>query len=171
MVLSKPQQKLKKGEQKRGLYIPLLLHHNLNNEVEGFTAVLCLSFASSGVPEKPEIDGLTKPALEGDQITLTCSSQGSKPAADLRWFRNEKEVKGMGLLSALFKSSESGFLLANGHRAGNLLLHFIYIVLLTKAQFAAFYGKKSILQHKGYFTLITQIPKHCDQSSRSFHPI
>uniref|UniRef100_A0A8C6T5M1 Cell adhesion molecule 2a n=1 Tax=Neogobius melanostomus TaxID=47308 RepID=A0A8C6T5M1_9GOBI len=45
-----------------------------------------------GVPAKPEIDGLTKPALEGDQITLTCSSQGSKPAADLRWFRNEKEV-------------------------------------------------------------------------------
>ncbi|XP_010766711.1 cell adhesion molecule 2-like [Notothenia coriiceps] len=47
-----------------------------------------------GVPEKPEIDGLTKPALEGDQITLTCMTQGSKPAADLRWFRNEKEVKG-----------------------------------------------------------------------------
>lgn len=48
----------------------------------------------SGVPEKPEIDGLTKPAIEGDHITLTCMTQGSKPAADLRWFRNEKEVKG-----------------------------------------------------------------------------
>ncbi|TNN51155.1 Cell adhesion molecule 2 [Liparis tanakae] len=47
-----------------------------------------------GVPQKPEIDGLTKPALEGDHITLTCMTQGSKPAADLRWFRNEKEVKG-----------------------------------------------------------------------------
>ncbi|KAG7280187.1 hypothetical protein CRUP_037548, partial [Coryphaenoides rupestris] len=32
--------------------------------------------------------------LEGDQITLTCITQGSKPAADLRWFRNEKEIKG-----------------------------------------------------------------------------
>lgn len=47
-----------------------------------------------GVPEKPEIDGLVKPALEGDQITLTCITQGSRPAADLRWFRNEKEIKG-----------------------------------------------------------------------------
>uniref|UniRef100_A0A8C7YG51 Cell adhesion molecule 2a n=1 Tax=Oryzias sinensis TaxID=183150 RepID=A0A8C7YG51_9TELE len=47
-----------------------------------------------GVPEKPEINGLKKPAVEGDYITLTCITQGSKPAADLRWFRNEKEVKG-----------------------------------------------------------------------------
>ena len=47
-----------------------------------------------GVPEKPEIDGFVKPALEGDKITLTCITQGSKPAADLRWFRNEKEIKG-----------------------------------------------------------------------------
>ncbi|XP_064827142.1 cell adhesion molecule 2-like [Oncorhynchus masou masou] len=47
-----------------------------------------------GVPEMPEIDGLTKPALEGDEITLTCMTHGSKPAADLRWFRNEKEIKG-----------------------------------------------------------------------------
>ncbi|TKS82944.1 Cell adhesion molecule 2 [Collichthys lucidus] len=48
-----------------------------------------------GVPEKPEINGLTKPAMEGDHITLTCITQGSKPAADLRWFRNEKEIKGL----------------------------------------------------------------------------
>ncbi|XP_077447681.1 cell adhesion molecule 2-like isoform X3 [Stigmatopora argus] len=47
-----------------------------------------------GVPEKPKIEGLMKPAVEGDQITLTCLTRGSKPAADLRWFRNEKEVKG-----------------------------------------------------------------------------
>lgn len=45
----------------------------------------------------PEIDGLTKPAIEGDHITLTCMTQGSKPAADLRWFRNEKEIKGKNL--------------------------------------------------------------------------
>lgn len=49
---------------------------------------------SSGVPEKPEINGLRKPAIEGDHITLTCITHGSKPAADLRWFRNEKEIKG-----------------------------------------------------------------------------
>lgn len=52
-----------------------------------------LSF-SAGVPEKPEINGFTKPAMEGDQITLTCVTSGSKPAADIRWFRNEKEIKG-----------------------------------------------------------------------------
>uniref|UniRef100_A0A3B4XXP6 Cell adhesion molecule 2a n=1 Tax=Seriola lalandi dorsalis TaxID=1841481 RepID=A0A3B4XXP6_SERLL len=57
-----------------------------------------------GVPEKPEIDGLTKPALEGDQITLTCITQGSKPAADLRWFRNEKEVKGAKEVNASGKT-------------------------------------------------------------------
>ncbi|GAA6099783.1 cell adhesion molecule 2a isoform X1 [Tachysurus ichikawai] len=47
-----------------------------------------------GVPEKPEINGFTKPAMEGDQLTLTCVTSGSKPAADIRWFRNEKEIKG-----------------------------------------------------------------------------
>ncbi|XP_072302196.1 cell adhesion molecule 2a isoform X1 [Eucyclogobius newberryi] len=57
-----------------------------------------------GVPANPEIDGLTKPALEGDQITLTCSSQGSKPAADLRWFRNEKEVKGAKVVNPMGKT-------------------------------------------------------------------
>ncbi|XP_048836719.1 cell adhesion molecule 2-like isoform X5 [Brienomyrus brachyistius] len=46
------------------------------------------------VPEKPEIAGFTKPAMEGDQITLTCVTSGSKPAADIRWFRNEKEIQG-----------------------------------------------------------------------------
>ncbi|KAK1800488.1 hypothetical protein P4O66_005707 [Electrophorus voltai] len=49
-----------------------------------------------GVPEKPEINGFTKPAMEGDQITLTCVTSGSKPAADIRWFRNEKEIKVRG---------------------------------------------------------------------------
>lgn len=51
-------------------------------------------FHSSGVPEKPQINGLKNPAMEGEHITLTCITQGSKPAADLRWFRNEKEIKG-----------------------------------------------------------------------------
>lgn len=66
-----------------------------------FSLVLSLSacvllwlFFYAGVPEKPEINGFTKPAMEGDQITLTCVTSGSKPAADIRWFRNEKEIKG-----------------------------------------------------------------------------
>ncbi|XP_050977564.1 cell adhesion molecule 2a isoform X4 [Labeo rohita] len=57
-----------------------------------------------GVPKKPEINGLTKPVLEGDQITLTCVTSGSKPAADVRWFKNEKEVKGAKEVNASGKT-------------------------------------------------------------------
>ncbi|MGH0163961.1 UNVERIFIED_CONTAM: hypothetical protein FKN15_048159 [Acipenser sinensis] len=52
-----------------------------------------------GVPEKPEIAGFMKPALEKDTITLTCNTSGSKPAADIRWFKNDKEIKGSTLLT------------------------------------------------------------------------
>ncbi len=48
----------------------------------------------SGVPAKPEIIGLSRPAQEGEDVTLTCTTSGSKPAADIRWFRNDKEVQG-----------------------------------------------------------------------------
>uniref|UniRef100_A0A3P8SV16 Cell adhesion molecule 2b n=1 Tax=Amphiprion percula TaxID=161767 RepID=A0A3P8SV16_AMPPE len=47
-----------------------------------------------GVPARPEITGFTKPAKERDVITLTCTTSGSKPAAHIRWFRNDKEVHG-----------------------------------------------------------------------------
>ncbi|XP_029107116.1 cell adhesion molecule 2a isoform X2 [Scleropages formosus] len=57
-----------------------------------------------GVPEKPQIDGLTKPVMEGDHITLTCVTSGSKPAADIRWFRNEKEIKGAKEVNASGKT-------------------------------------------------------------------
>lgn len=49
---------------------------------------------TTGVPGRPEITGFTKPATEGDVITLTCTTLGSKPAANIRWFRNDKEVQG-----------------------------------------------------------------------------
>uniref|UniRef100_A0A8C2ISS7 Cell adhesion molecule 2a n=1 Tax=Cyprinus carpio TaxID=7962 RepID=A0A8C2ISS7_CYPCA len=57
-----------------------------------------------GMPKKPEINGLTKPVMEGDQITLTCVTSGSKPAADVRWFKNEKEVKGAKEVNASGKT-------------------------------------------------------------------
>ncbi|XP_061072267.1 cell adhesion molecule 2-like isoform X6 [Conger conger] len=57
-----------------------------------------------GVPEKPEIAGITKPAKEGEEITLTCVTSGSKPAADIRWFRNEKEVQGAKEVNASGKT-------------------------------------------------------------------
>ncbi|XP_028319942.1 cell adhesion molecule 2b isoform X3 [Gouania willdenowi] len=57
-----------------------------------------------GVPARPEITGFTKPAMERDIITLTCSTSGSKPAANIRWFRNDKEVHGRKEVNATGKS-------------------------------------------------------------------
>ncbi|XP_038150346.1 LOW QUALITY PROTEIN: cell adhesion molecule 2-like [Cyprinodon tularosa] len=57
-----------------------------------------------GVPSRPEITGFTKPAMEGDEITLTCTTSGSKPAANIRWFRNDKEVQGTTEVNATGKS-------------------------------------------------------------------
>ncbi|XP_066555957.1 cell adhesion molecule 2 isoform X2 [Amia ocellicauda] len=57
-----------------------------------------------GVPEKPQITGYSKAAREGDKITLTCMTSGSKPAADIRWFRNEKEIKGAKEVNASGKT-------------------------------------------------------------------
>ncbi|XP_071214220.1 cell adhesion molecule 2b isoform X1 [Salvelinus alpinus] len=57
-----------------------------------------------GVPERPEITGFTKPAMEGDEITLICTTSGSKPAAQIRWFRNDKEVTGTKEVNATGKS-------------------------------------------------------------------
>ncbi|XP_041439302.1 cell adhesion molecule 2-like isoform X2 [Xenopus laevis] len=48
-----------------------------------------------GVPENPHITGFTSPTMEGEIIQLTCKSSGSKPAADIRWFKNDQEIKGM----------------------------------------------------------------------------
>ncbi|XP_062982839.1 cell adhesion molecule 2 isoform X1 [Elgaria multicarinata webbii] len=46
-----------------------------------------------GVPESPQISGFISPVMEGDRMELTCKTSGSKPAADIRWFKNDKEVK------------------------------------------------------------------------------
>ncbi|XP_061483944.1 cell adhesion molecule 2 isoform X2 [Rhineura floridana] len=46
-----------------------------------------------GVPETPQITGFISPVMEGDRMELTCKTSGSKPAADIRWFKNDKEVK------------------------------------------------------------------------------
>ncbi|XP_037321863.1 cell adhesion molecule 2-like isoform X4 [Pungitius pungitius] len=57
-----------------------------------------------GVPGRPDITGFTKPAMEGDVLTLTCTAPGSKPAANIRWFRNDKEVQGTKEVNATGKS-------------------------------------------------------------------
>ncbi|XP_075765782.1 cell adhesion molecule 2 isoform X6 [Pelodiscus sinensis] len=46
-----------------------------------------------GVPEKPQISGFISPVMEGERMQLTCKTSGSKPAADMRWFKNDKEIK------------------------------------------------------------------------------
>ncbi|XP_078514466.1 cell adhesion molecule 2 isoform X1 [Lissotriton helveticus] len=46
-----------------------------------------------GVPELPQISGFKSPLLEGDMIQLTCKTNGSKPAAELRWFKNDQEIR------------------------------------------------------------------------------
>ena len=53
-----------------------------------------ISSRNTGVPGRPAITGFTEPAMEGEEITLTCTTSGSKPAANIRWFRNDNEVQG-----------------------------------------------------------------------------
>ncbi|XP_063304740.1 cell adhesion molecule 2 isoform X1 [Pelobates fuscus] len=48
-----------------------------------------------GVPEKPHISGFSSPIMEGEMIQLTCKTSGSKPAADIRWFKNDQEIQGV----------------------------------------------------------------------------
>uniref|UniRef100_A0A3Q2ZKH0 Cell adhesion molecule 2b n=1 Tax=Hippocampus comes TaxID=109280 RepID=A0A3Q2ZKH0_HIPCM len=61
-----------------------------------------------GVPERPEITGFTSPALEGEVITLTCTTAGSKPAAHIRWLRNDKEVQVLHVKYCTTEVSASG---------------------------------------------------------------
>ncbi|XP_041804953.1 cell adhesion molecule 3 [Chelmon rostratus] len=47
-----------------------------------------------GVPGKPQILGFENAVPEGDTVTLTCTSTGSKPPARLRWYRGDQELEG-----------------------------------------------------------------------------
>ncbi|XP_075875786.1 cell adhesion molecule 3 [Nelusetta ayraudi] len=47
-----------------------------------------------GVPGKPQISGFEDAVPEGDKVTLTCTSTGSKPPAKLRWYRGDQELEG-----------------------------------------------------------------------------
>ncbi|XP_076005404.1 cell adhesion molecule 3 isoform X2 [Genypterus blacodes] len=47
-----------------------------------------------GVPGKPQISGFDSPVPEGDKVTLTCTSTGSKPPAKLRWYQGDQELQG-----------------------------------------------------------------------------
>lgn len=47
-----------------------------------------------GIPQKPQIFGHEQPIDEEKIARLTCRSSGSKPAAQLRWKKGNKELKG-----------------------------------------------------------------------------
>nr|XP_046264271.1 cell adhesion molecule 3 isoform X2 [Scatophagus argus] len=47
-----------------------------------------------GVPAKPQISGFENAVPEGGKVTLTCTSTGSKPPANLHWYRGDQELEG-----------------------------------------------------------------------------
>ncbi|XP_065509998.1 cell adhesion molecule 3-like isoform X2 [Caloenas nicobarica] len=49
-----------------------------------------------GIPQKPQIFGHEQPIDEEKMARLTCRSSGSKPAAQLRWKKGNKELKDEG---------------------------------------------------------------------------
>ncbi|XP_054035185.1 cell adhesion molecule 3 isoform X1 [Dryobates pubescens] len=49
-----------------------------------------------GIPQKPQIFGHEQPIDEEKVARLTCRSSGSKPAAQLRWRKGNKELKDEG---------------------------------------------------------------------------
>ncbi|NWS77241.1 CADM3 protein, partial [Crotophaga sulcirostris] len=49
-----------------------------------------------GIPQKPQIFGHEQPIDEEKVARLTCQSSGSKPAAQLRWRKGNKELKDEG---------------------------------------------------------------------------
>lgn len=45
-----------------------------------------------GVPSKPQISGFEAAVPEGGEVTLTCTSSGSKPPAELHWYRGTERL-------------------------------------------------------------------------------
>lgn len=58
------------------------------------TLWLSVSPSPPGVPGKPQISGFENPVTEGGEVTLTCTSTGSKPPAKLHWYRGDQELEG-----------------------------------------------------------------------------
>lgn len=47
-----------------------------------------------GVPGKPVITGFEDPVQDGGSVTLTCTSTGSKPPAQLYWYKGQEKLEG-----------------------------------------------------------------------------
>lgn len=78
---------------------------------------------NTGVPGQPEITGFAKPAMEGDIITLTCMTTGSKPAARIQWLRNDKEVQGKWAVWILWSAVSSGTWMSSHSAAAFIFFH------------------------------------------------
>ncbi|XP_072296696.1 sodium/potassium-transporting ATPase subunit alpha-2 isoform X2 [Eucyclogobius newberryi] len=46
-----------------------------------------------GVPTQPQISGFEEAVPEGGEVTLTCTSSGSKPPAGLEWYRGDEKLE------------------------------------------------------------------------------
>lgn len=55
---------------------------------------LSVYFFYSGVPGKPVITGFEDPVQDGGSVTLTCTSTGSKPPAQLHWYKGQEKLDG-----------------------------------------------------------------------------
>ncbi|XP_063296158.1 cell adhesion molecule 3 isoform X1 [Pelobates fuscus] len=47
-----------------------------------------------GVPQKPQIFGYEKAFKENEKAKLRCTTSGSKPAANIRWYKGPEELEG-----------------------------------------------------------------------------
>ncbi|KAG9480859.1 hypothetical protein GDO78_010237 [Eleutherodactylus coqui] len=47
-----------------------------------------------GVPQEPQITGYDKPIKENQEAELRCTTSGSKPAANIRWYKGPEELGG-----------------------------------------------------------------------------
>lgn len=58
------------------------------------SSLLSMFLFYSGVPGKPVITGFEDPVQEGGSVTLTCTSTGSKPPAQLYWYKGQEKMEG-----------------------------------------------------------------------------
>ncbi|KAM9293977.1 cell adhesion molecule 3 [Gastrophryne carolinensis] len=47
-----------------------------------------------GVPQEPQITGYDRPFNEHEEATLRCTTSGSKPAANIKWYKGPEELPG-----------------------------------------------------------------------------
>lgn len=72
----------------------LHVHPSLGGSIHTANRLLYFLPLLPGIPQKPQIFGHEQPIDEEKIARLTCRSSGSKPAAQLRWKKGNKELTG-----------------------------------------------------------------------------